>query len=50
MMELRQAAKDEVQGNVQDTRNVNTGAMFSKLKQNLITEMTEYYVKLSENR
>ena len=47
MMELRQASMDEVQGNVQAARNENTGAMFSKLQQNVILEMTEYYDKLS---
>jgi hypothetical protein len=47
MMELRQASKDEVKGDVQAAENANTGATFSKLQQNLILEVTEYYVKLS---
>jgi hypothetical protein len=36
MMELRQADKDEVQGDVQSAKNANIGATFSKLQQNLI--------------
>jgi hypothetical protein len=47
MMEMRQASKDEVKGDVQAAEKANTGATFSKLQQNLIFEVTEYYVKLS---
>ena len=47
MMELKQASKDEVQGDVQSTDKVNTGATFSKLQQNLILQVTAYYIKLS---
>jgi len=36
MMELRQAANDEVQGDVQSAKISNTGATFSKLLQNVI--------------
>jgi len=36
MMELRQASKDEAQGDVQSVGKSNTGATFSKLKHNLI--------------
>jgi len=36
MMELRQASKDEGQGDAQSAKNANTGATFSKLKQNII--------------
>jgi len=32
MMELRQAGKDEAQGDVQSARNANIGATFSTLK------------------
>jgi hypothetical protein len=46
MMELRQARKDEAQGGVQAAQKANTGT-FSKLQQNLILEVTEYYVKFS---
>ena len=47
-MELRQASKDETQGDVQSARNANTGATFSNLQQDLILRLTEYCVKLSE--
>jgi len=33
MMELRQASKDEVQDDVQSTKNEDTGATFSKLQE-----------------
>jgi len=36
MMELRKASKDEEQGDVQSAEKANSGAMFSKLQQNLI--------------
>jgi len=42
MMELRQASKDEVQGNVQSAKNSKTGATFSKLQQNVILSETGY--------
>jgi hypothetical protein len=48
-MELRQASKNETSGDVQSAKNENTGATFSKLEQNFILGMTEYYVKLSED-
>jgi hypothetical protein len=48
MMELRQASKDETQGDVQSARNANTGTTFSNLQQDLILGVTEYCVKLSE--
>jgi len=46
-MELRQASKDEAQGDVQSAKNANTGTTFSKLQQNLILGVRQYYVKLS---
>jgi hypothetical protein len=42
MMELRQASKDEAQGDVQSANNGNTGATFSKLQQNVIPGETGY--------
>jgi hypothetical protein len=36
MTELRQASKDEAQGDVQSAGNANTGAAFSKLQYNII--------------
>jgi hypothetical protein len=36
MMELRQADKGEVQGDVQSAENGNIGAKYSKLRQNFI--------------
>jgi hypothetical protein len=42
MMELRQASKDETQGDVQSGKNANTGITYSKLQQNLILGITEY--------
>ena len=36
MMELRQASKNEGQGDVQSAENANTGDMISKLKQHFI--------------
>jgi hypothetical protein len=38
MMELRQASKDEAQGEVQSAENANTGATFSKIQLNVIIE------------
>jgi len=35
-MELRQASKNEGQGDVQSAENANTGDMISKLKQHFI--------------
>jgi len=35
-MELRQASKDEAQGDVQSEKKLNTGATFSKLHQSVI--------------
>jgi hypothetical protein len=37
-MELRQAAKGEVQGDVQSAKNANSGATFSKLQIRVIIE------------
>ena len=42
MMELRQASKDEAQGDVQSANNANTGTTFSKLLQNVILGETGY--------
>jgi len=42
MMELRKASKDEEQGDVQSAEKANTGTTFSKLRQNLILEETDY--------
>ena len=42
MMELRQASKDEAQGDVQSANNANTGATFSKLQKNAILGETGY--------
>jgi hypothetical protein len=42
LMELRQASKDEVRGDVQSTGNANTGAMFSKLQHNISLGETGY--------
>jgi len=41
-MELRQASKDEAQGDVQSANSANTGATFSKLQQNLVLRVAEY--------
>jgi len=38
-MELRQAGKDEAQGDVQFAQNADTGATFSKLQLSVITEV-----------
>jgi hypothetical protein len=38
MMELRQASKDEAQGDVQSAENTNTGATFSKLQLSVLTD------------
>ena len=46
MMELRQAGRDEVQGDVQTAKKSNTGATFSRLLQNVILSETGYYVLL----
>jgi hypothetical protein len=35
MMELRQASKDEAQGDVQSAGNANIGATFSKLQHSI---------------
>jgi len=42
MMELRKAGKDEVQGDVPSAKNVNTGATFRKLEENVILCETGY--------
>ena len=42
MMELRQADKDEAQGDVQSAENANTGATFSKLQHNIRLGETGY--------
>jgi len=41
-MELRQAGKDDVQGDVQSAKNADIGATFSKLQHNLILGETRY--------
>jgi len=38
-MELRQAGKDELQGDVQSAENANTDATFSKLRFSVIIEV-----------
>ena len=42
MMELRQASKDEAQGDVQSEKNPNTGATYSKLQLSVILGETGY--------
>ena len=42
MMELRQASKNEEQGDVQSAKKSNTGATCSKLQQNVILSETGY--------
>jgi len=42
MMELRQASKDEAQGDVQSEKNANAGATFSKLQLSVILGETGY--------
>jgi hypothetical protein len=49
MIELRQAGKDKMQGDVQSAKNVNTGSAFSKLQQTFIFGVTEVWDKFSEN-
>ena len=46
MMELRQAGKDEVQGDVQSAKKANMGTTLSKLQENVILGVTEHWVKL----
>jgi len=41
-MELRQAGKDEQQGDVQTAENANTGAKYSKLQLRVILEVEKY--------
>jgi hypothetical protein len=41
-MELRQASKDEVQGDMQSAGNANTGATFSNLQYNISLGQTGY--------
>jgi hypothetical protein len=41
MMELRQASKDEAQGDEQSAKNEDTGAKFSKFEQHLILAVSE---------
>jgi len=41
-MELRQASKDEVKGDVQYAKKSNTDVTFSKLQQNVIVGETGY--------
>ena len=48
MMELRQASKDEEQGDVQLAKKSNKGATFSKLQQNVILGGTRYSEKVSK--
>ena len=45
-MELRQAGKDEPQGDVQSAENANTDATFSKLRFSVIIEVDKYYITL----
>jgi hypothetical protein len=42
MMELRQASKNEAQGEVQSANKSNTGATFSKFQQNIRLGETGY--------
>jgi hypothetical protein len=42
MIELRQASKDEAQGDVQSAGNANTGDTFSKLQYNIRLFETGY--------
>jgi hypothetical protein len=49
MIELRQASKGEMLGDVQSAKNANSGSAFSKLQQIFIFGVTEYWDKLSEN-
>jgi hypothetical protein len=42
MMELRQASKDEAQGEEQSANNEDTGATFSKFEQHLILAVSKY--------
>ena len=41
-MELRQAGKDEQQGDVQSAENANTDATFSKLQFSVLIEVEKY--------
>jgi len=41
-MELRQAGKDEQQGDVQSAENANTGAKYSKLQLSVITDVEKH--------
>jgi hypothetical protein len=45
--ELRQARKNEMEGNVQSEKNSNTGATFSKLQQTVSLIVRGYYLKLT---
>ena len=45
-MELRQAGKDEVQGDVQFAQTANTGATFSKLELRVVTEVEKSLYKI----
>jgi hypothetical protein len=49
MMELRQAGKEEMQGDEQSAKNANTGVTFSKSQQMFLLGATVYNVKLTEN-
>ena len=42
MMELKQASKDEVKGDVKSAENEITGATFSKLQQSIRLDATGY--------
>jgi hypothetical protein len=42
MIELKQAGKNEMLGDVQSAKNANTGSAFSKLQQIFIFGVTEY--------
>jgi hypothetical protein len=49
MMELRNAGKEEMQGDEQSAKNANTGATFSKLQQMFSLGATVYKFKMTEN-
>jgi hypothetical protein len=42
LIELRQASKDEMLGDVQSAKNENIGSTFSKIQQIFIFVVTEY--------
>lgn len=48
MIEMRQAGKEEMEGNMQSANNSNPGATFSKLQQIHLSGVIGYYLKLTE--